>query len=398
MAKKSVNELDEFFGARAPRLGVVTGGSLSRGLDIRLDPATDIESLAVGRYVVVHGQRRFFCMVTDIGLGNTNNQITLTPPDVQNNAFLKDVYSGTTAFGTLHIAPMLIIDSSGGGEPVRTVPPHFQEVWTATEQDINDVFGHEDQDHFYIGSPLELLDTQINVDLRRLAERSVGVFGKSGTGKSYLTRILLAGIIARNSAVNLVFDMHNDYGWEVYNEEGNRDKGLKQLFPNKVAIFTLDDESSRRRGVRPDFVVTLAYSDIEPEDLAALRQTMDISDTMLDAAYTLRRRNGRTWIQWLLTAQTEDIEDLLNTTTVNGAALSALIRRLERFKRWDFLTPQPAGELGAGHPRQHRAGHQRDPRIWALRQRARSLHPGCQLPHPPHPRALRQAHRGLAGR
>ena len=103
MAKKSVNELDEFFGARAPRLGVVTGGSLSHGLDIRLDPATDIESLAVGRYVVVHGQRRFFCMVTDIGLGNTNNQITLTPPDVQNNAFLKDVYSGTTAFGTLHI-------------------------------------------------------------------------------------------------------------------------------------------------------------------------------------------------------------------------------------------------------------------------------------------------------
>jgi DNA helicase HerA-like ATPase len=96
--------------------------------------------------------------------------------------------------------------------------------------------------------------------------------------------------------------------------------------------------------VRPDFVVTLAYSDIEPEDLAALRQTMDISDTMLDAAYTLRRRNGRTWIQWLLTAQTEDIEDLLNTTTVNGAALSALIRRLERFKRWDFLTPQPAGD------------------------------------------------------
>lgn len=345
MAKKPASELDQFFGVRAPRLGVVTGGALSRGLEVKLDAHSDIEELAVGRYVVVHGRRRrFFCMVTDIGLANTNTQITLTPPDIQSNPYLADVYTGTTAFGTMHIAPMLIIKEDGSVEPVRTIPPHFQEVWTATERDINAVFGDEDETHFFIGAPLELEDTQINVDLRRLTERSVGVFGKSGTGKSYLTRILLAGVIARNSAVNLVFDMHNDYGWEVFNEEGNRDKGLKQLFPDRVSIFTLDDESSRRRNVRPDFVVTLAYSDIEPEDLAALRQTMDISDTMLDAAYTLRRRQGRDWIQWLLTAQPEDIEDLLNTTTINGAALTALTRRLERFKRWGFLTPQPVGD------------------------------------------------------
>ena len=344
MAYKSMNDLDAFFGPRSPRLGVVTGGSLSRGLDVKLDPETDIEDLAVGRYVVVHGRnRRFFCMITDIGLGNTNAQITLTPPDFQNNAYLREVYSGTTAFGTVHIAPMLTISENGEVGPVRTIPPHFQEVWTATEQDINDVFGDEDEHHFNIGAPLELEDTQINVDLRRLTERSVGVFGKSGTGKSYLTRILLAGTIARGAAVNLVFDMHNDYGWEVFNEDGRRDKGLKQLFPDKVSIFTLDDESSKRRGVRPDHVVTLAYSDIQPEDLSALRQTMDLSDTMLDAAYTLRRRQGKDWIQWLLRATSEDIEDLLAHTTINGAALAALTRRLERFQRFGFLTEHPVG-------------------------------------------------------
>lgn len=342
--RATANELDEYFGVRSPRLGVVTGGSLSRGLDVKLDPHTDIEELAVGRYVVVHGRnRRFFCMVTDIVLANTNTQITLSPPDVQHNDYLRDVYTGTTAFGTAHIAPMLIILEDGSVQPVRTIPPHFQEVWTATDQDINDVFGDEDQNHFNIGSPLELEETQVNVDLRRLTERSVGVFGKSGTGKSYLTRILLAGTIARGTAVNLVFDMHNDYGWEVFNEQGRRDKGLKQLFPDKISIFTLDDESSRRRGVRPDHVVTLAYSDIEPEDLSALRQTMDLSDTMLDAAYTLRRREGRNWIHWLLNASGEDIEDLLNNSTVNGAALAALTRRLERFRRFGFLTEHPTG-------------------------------------------------------
>jgi uncharacterized protein len=227
---------------------------------------------------------------------------------------------------------------------VRTIPPHFQEVWTATETDINDVFGSEDETHFNIGSPLELENTQINVDLKRLTERSVGVFGKSGTGKSYLTRVLLAGTISRNAAVNLIFDMHNDYGWEIFNEQGTRDKGLKQLFPDKVAIFTLDDESSIRRGVRPDFVVTLAYSDLEPEDLAALRQTMDLSDTMLDAAHTLRRMWGKDWIQQLLTAESHIIEELVNTTTINGPSLSALIRRLQRFERFKFLVPRPLGD------------------------------------------------------
>jgi DNA helicase HerA-like ATPase len=343
MAKKQ-SALDNFFGVRSPRLGVVVGGSLSRGLEVKLDPATDLEELAVGRYVVVHGlHRRFFSMVTDIGLANTNAQITSTPPDMS-NPYLAEVYRGSMAYGTIHVAPMLVITERRQIEPVRTIPPHFQEVWTATETDINDVFGDEDETHFNIGSPLELLDTQINVDLKRLTERSVGVFGKSGTGKSYLTRILLSGVIARNAAVNLIFDMHNDYGWEVLNEEGGRDKGLKQLFPERVSIFTLDDESSRRRGVRPDYVVTLAFSDIEPEDLAALRQTMDLSDTMLDAAYILRRMWGRDWIQQLLTAEPHVTEELINTTTINGPALTALTRRMQRFQRFGFLTPQPMGD------------------------------------------------------
>src|SRR5262245_9540354 len=98
----SKEDLDKFFGARVPRLGVVVGGSLSRGLDARLDPDTEIENLAVGRYVVVHGHsRRFFCMVTDIGLATTNTQITSIPPDMS-NPYLSDVYTGSMAFGTVH--------------------------------------------------------------------------------------------------------------------------------------------------------------------------------------------------------------------------------------------------------------------------------------------------------
>ena len=339
--------LNEWFPRLAPRLGVVVGGSLSKGLQVKLDVNAELESLAVGRYVVLVGKHsRFFSMVTDIELATTNAQIESNPPDMS-NPFLRDVFTGTAAYGKLHVALMLVLEEGSNTPlPVKTIPAHFTDVLTATEADINAVFGDEDQTHFYIGAPLELQDTQININLTRLIERSVGIFGKSGTGKSYLTRIMLAGTLARDLAVNLVFDMHNDYGWEVINEAGKRDKGLKQLFPSKVAIFTLDPDSSRRRGVTPDFVVSMAYSEIDPVDLETLKLTMNLSDTMIDAAYTLRRRWGHDWIQMLLGLMEppESFDDLLAETSVNAGSLGALNRRLERFQRFGFLTPHQTND------------------------------------------------------
>src|SRR5258708_37776113 len=129
---------------------------------------------------------------------------------------------------------MLSIDADDSEpEPVKPIPSHFMPVEIAEASDINDVFGNEDATHFNIGSPLELEQTQVNLNLRRLVERSSGVFGKSGTGKSFLTRIILSGVIKRDMVGNLIFDMHNDYGWEMQDQRGPQNKGLRQLFPPK---------------------------------------------------------------------------------------------------------------------------------------------------------------------
>jgi uncharacterized protein len=346
------DNLDEWFPRAEPgdpvtryragqRLGVVVGGSLSRGLDVKLDPDTIIENLAVGRYVVVRGYNKdFFCMITDIMLDATNPAIRSNPPDLS-DPFLAEIYTGTAAFGTIHVAPMLSIDlEEGVPKPVKTIPGHFMPVEIATADDVNDVFGYEDETHFNVGSPLELEETQINLDLRRLVERSVGVFGKSGTGKSFLTRILLAGVIKNDIAVNLIFDMHNDYGWSVKDERGAQAKGLKQLFGSKVAIFTLDDDATRRRGARADHVVTISYADIQPEDLAMLKATMDLSDSMIDAAYELQRLWRDEWVARLIEATGEDLEMLREVIAASPASVQALQRRLRRFQRFGFLQPQ----------------------------------------------------------
>ncbi|XWX03898.1 ATP-binding protein [Aggregatilineales bacterium SYSU G02658] len=319
-------------------LGVVVGGSISKGLVVRLNHHTSPESLAVGRYVVVQGDlKRYFCMISDITLESTNPGIQADPPDITDD-FLKQVYSGTMAYGKATVTPMLVIDENDQIGPVKSIPSHFTKVTTATQQDVSRVFGEESSTNFFVGSPLELLETQINLDLKRLIERSIGVFGKSGTGKSFLTRLVLAGIIHRGVGQTLIFDMHNDYGWQATSEGAASVKGLKQLFMDKVAVLTLDNDSAVKRNAKIDYVVQIGYHEIEPEDIALLKNAMGFTDTMVDAANTLARLWGKNWVQRALNASAEDVEMISEKTNIHTGTFDGLQRRLQRFLKWHFLS------------------------------------------------------------
>jgi hypothetical protein len=261
-------------------LGSVIQGSLSAGLEVRLHPDVSVEDMRVGKFLVVQGMRsRFFCMLTDVSLGTSSQRILANPPSPDDD-FLREVLAGSGTFGTVNLTPMLMFtpqevgipkigvalngnsslgsfqaQSSESMEllPVKTIPSHFSQVYDASDRDFRAVFGWEDDPtrrNFSIGQPLDM-DVPICIDLDRFVERSNGVFGKSGTGKSFLTRLLLSGIIRKQAAVNLIFDMHSEYGWEAVSEgkQFSTVKGLRQLFPSQVQVYTLDPESTKRRGI-----------------------------------------------------------------------------------------------------------------------------------------------------
>ena len=219
-----VDELNEWFPRAEGRndrtpLGSIVSGSLGKGLEAKLAPDKVIEGLAVGRYVVVMGQtdRRFFGMITDVALESRHPEIEQSPPE-DPDGFLARVYRGTLTYGRIHITPMLVVQGDQV-KPAKTVPAHFTQVFEASPEEVAQIFGNpDDADRFYIGDPLEMEGTRIALDLRRFVERSSGVFGKTGTGKTFLTRMLLAGIIQKRAAVNLIFDMHNEYGWKSQDE------------------------------------------------------------------------------------------------------------------------------------------------------------------------------------
>lgn len=369
---------EEFFAPRRPvgaesggyppsggeRLGIVVGGSLSRGLEVKLDRATVIEGVTVGRYVVIESRGfHFFGMITDVALDHTNPMLAKTPPDIS-DPFLAEIYAGTGVYGRLTVSPMLVWKASASHQasrvsetvgspasddtwaetkPVKSLPSHFALVRNATEADVSRVFGDKsqgDKRYFHVGEPLDMEGIKLYLDLDRFVERSSGVFGKSGTGKTFLTRLLLAGIIRSEAAVNLVFDMHNEYGWESIAEDKTRVKGLKQLFPSRVAIFTLDDESSRRRGIRPDFVVQISYEQIEAQDIEMLSGLLGLSEAAVGTIYFLHKHWGQGWLQRLMDISSTEVEQLVHDYGQHAGTISALVRRLRVLERFDFLRPQ----------------------------------------------------------
>ncbi len=324
------------------RLGIVTGASLESGVDVRLDTQISVEDMVVGRYVTIIGQkRRFFGMITDVRLGLTDERISLNPADVS-DPFMAEVLSGTSTYGQIHVTPMLTIGGTDtlteGPQPVKTIPPHFAEVHLATEADMDTVFGEENEQRFNIGNPLDM-ETKLCLNLEEFAKRSNGIFGKSGTGKTFLTRILLAGMLQKSRAVNLIFDMHSEYGWKGTHEGGAPVKGLKQLFSDQVAVFTLDEESSRRRKVATDFVVKIGYSEITPEDIAILRSTLNLTDLAVEAAYQLRKALGKGWLQQILTLSDDELEELLKNTNIHESSFQSLKRGLGIVGRLGFVVP-----------------------------------------------------------
>ncbi|MBD1921996.1 ATP-binding protein [Microcoleus sp. FACHB-831] len=354
-------------------LGSVIQGSLTKGLEVRLHPDVSVEEMRVGKFLVVKGFRSdFFCMLTDVTLGTASMRIMANPP-LPEDDFLQAVLAGSSTYGTLELSPMLMLirepaKSSGGylvgaknpksggvslGSfelqtsadmelmPVKTIPSHFSQVYDASEQDFRAVFGWEDDPHrrnFSIGQPLDM-EVPICIDLDRFVERSNGVFGKSGTGKSFLTRLLLSGVIRRKAAVNLIFDMHSEYGWEAVREgkEFSTVKGLRQLFPGQVEIYTLDPLSTKRRGVRDAQELYLSYDQIEVEDIKLVRNELDLSDASEDNANILHSEFGTSWIVQLLNMTNEEITAFCEEKRGHKGSIMALQRKLMRLDNLKYM-------------------------------------------------------------
>lgn len=330
-------------------LGSVISGSLTDGLIMRLSPETDLELIKTGKFVSIADKKnRFFCLVTDLRLETTHPDILLFPPTPSEHLLYKSL-THKDIFAIALLKPMLMIDQQNAIAPVKTIPSHFCPVYCATKQDIALIFGDEEdpsQNYFRVGSPLDM-DAAICLNLPKITERSNGIFGKTGTGKTFLTRLVLAGLIKYNKAVNLIFDMHSEYGLQARKEGSSESfvKGLKTLFGYKIAIFSLDAVSTRMRGGNPDVEIVLHYNSIDIEDIISLKEELNLHPTACEAAYLIGAKYKKNWLAALL-ANGETIKEFSQELGAHPESIAALYRKLRQIERLPFFSPTPSERNG----------------------------------------------------
>ena len=314
-------------------IGQIVSGSFSKGLLLKLSNDFNVEELRIGKFVIIEGDKtKYFSMVTDVFL-ETNNPKFLNHIPSPKDHFIKDVLKGSSVYSLVQLTPYLMVDLENkliedSTSRVKTIPPHFSSVFEAQEEDIEQIFGKEEKlnKSFHIGYPPEM-EIPLCINLDKFVQRSNAVFGKSGTGKSFLSRVLLSGILKKDAASVLVFDMHNEYGWQGTSEDSKSIKGLKQLFNDKVEVFTLDPEN-KSYTFKDAVDLTIGFNQVDIEDLELLRGELGLSEAAIDHARMIQRSYERDWFSKICNMTIGEIEEFCAQNGANIGSILALQRKL----------------------------------------------------------------------
>ncbi|HUV27303.1 MAG TPA: ATP-binding protein [Anaerolineales bacterium] len=365
----------------AEYIGYVVGGGLKENLSVRLTvPANQVQEGAFA--VIESGEWQFYGLVTDLLLGATDPRFADEQSEARLPIDLANLLHGQTLYTNLEVLPALMlergpeldsveyqtwqaeIDAGTRAQPrplpVKTIPPHHAGVRMANAGDIAEIFGNAGKEgNFVIGYTREQAHP-VCLNLDKFVQRSSGVFGATGSGKSFLTRLVLAGMIHYNRASVLVFDMHNEYGFDdTASDTGERVVGLKSKFPSRLRVVGLG-QGAQIRGQTPDFNLEIAMQDIQPEDIELLMRELDLKETTATTLDALITDFGRgSWFtefrqmkigEIVLTDEGKKIPApgsvaaWANSMGVNVLAAEGLHNKLRRVFNLPYVVEKPAAD------------------------------------------------------
>lgn len=355
-------------------IGYVIGGGLEANLEVRLTvPPQQVQE---GAFVVIDSNNwRFYGLVTDLRLTAIDEHYANQLNSQRFAPHLADYLNQQTLFTNLAVMPVLMKEKGPdlaspdysawrrehtedpSPMPVKTIPNHHAEVKLADRADIADIFGEENnKEIFRVGSTREQ-DHPVCLNLDKFVQRSSGIFGTTGSGKSFLARMILAGLIHADHASTLIFDMHNEYGIDsTSSDTGDSVIGLKGKFSNKVRLVGLG-AGTKFGNQQPDYTLEISHSDITVEDVLQLTQILNLKETTATTLDKLESEFHENWFTRFMQmtvggvvenedGKSEPSEDSVaywaRQAGIHPGAAEALRSKLNRLFNRPYLTNAPA--------------------------------------------------------
>ena len=363
-------------GGHASQIGYVVGGGLKENLRVRL--TVSAQEVQEGSFVIINsGDWRFYGLVTDLQLGSTDPRFADEQSEARLPGGLAALLHGQTLYTNLEVMPALMMEvgpdpgspryvewrkahlDDPSPIPIKTIPAHHAEVHRAEAGEVAEIFGDPGKKgNFIIGYTREQ-NHPVCIDLDKFVQRSSGIFGATGTGKSFLTRIILAGLIHHDRSSVLIFDMHNEYGPDDTSSDTNQKvPGLRGKFPGKVRMVGLGRDSSVR-GMTPDFHLEIAEKDITPADIEMLTHELNLRETTPTTLNALYHEFREDWFRQFremrpgATIETDEgkkipapdsVEAWASSAGVNSMAAVGLHQKLTRLFNLPYIVEKPVAD------------------------------------------------------
>lgn len=345
----------------------ITGGSLSRGLEAHILRSFSSEDITNGSLVVISGVKsRYLALISDLMLKSGSEiAVSLVRGEDGSSHELRlaqeAAAAGLKSEGVLGAELTLIpiaVYRNNVVEKADNIPGLMSSVRFPSLGDIESFYGRIDDKVFWgVGSPKsplidERLDVFIPINVDVLVRGCFGIFGKSGTGKTFLGNLLAAYIVLANHADAfrkkvklLILDMHSEYGLMVKDQLGEEfAEGVGLAFKYDFLRLSPDSVLSREAGLD---VFRLNYQVITVQDLLASGETLGFTKTFMDLLPSLggllRSMFDDNWLKALCGFVDDDTDKTVKKEVrdrYGQGALSSLIAargRLSRLANYEFI-------------------------------------------------------------
>ena len=321
------------------KIGEIVAASVIDGLVAKLQ-LHNPEELRIAYPVIVEGARYdFYCLVEDVINEPSDIADQLAGSSISDvvvpRSETHEGYGGPIFYSKAKLRMIQLIEreTKDLSEP-QTIPPYFSACRHATREDVERIY-EVTETSATLGTITGIEPFYVQLNMAKLVEKPFAIFGRTGTGKSILNKLVCVGILARSVGSVLIFDMHGEYG--IYSQTDDT-QGLKFFFPHKVEIFSLDPKNKEAK----PFV--LDTREITPNDLVVALQ--DFTPPMVDTLYQIdKSRGGRD----LITALREATMESLGQERTHEMSLQGLKRRIGRLDRLPFLKEMKEGQKDAFH-------------------------------------------------